>query len=174
MSVPLTTGLTQINFVKTTDFKNITGEELTEGSHKNIKWSKNDGTFKYIFNDGTEKYIEVSYHESDGISTSRNTYSWDKFNNRNNKVDRPTSGIYIMVNKGVLNNLFSISNVKVFKGQRFAKIFLTFNNEGLSSELTIDLKHPEQFDINSKFRARPNLVKDYFIKLSSNINNPSK
>lgn len=116
MNAPLTTGLTQIKFVKVNEIKNVTAEELLEGSHKNIKWSKNSSTFKYIFNDGEEKYIEVSYHESDGISTSRSTYSWDKFNNKNNKVDRPTSGIYIMVNKGVLSNLYSISNVKVFKG----------------------------------------------------------
>lgn len=127
-----------------------------------------------MFNDGTLKYIEVSYHEVEGISTSRQTVAWDKYNSRIEKWDRPTTGIYILVNKGVLNNLYDITNVKIFKGSRFVKIYLTFNNSALASELTIDLTHPEYFDINSKFRATPNLIKDYYIKLSSNINNPSK
>jgi hypothetical protein len=36
-----------------------------------------------MFNDGTQKYIELSYHEVDGISTSRQTVAWDKYNTRN-------------------------------------------------------------------------------------------
>lgn len=83
MSVPLKSGLTQINFVKVNDLTSVSAEESSEGSHKNISWSKSQSAFKYMFNDGTQKFIEVSYHEVDGISTSRQTVAWDKYNTRN-------------------------------------------------------------------------------------------
>lgn len=100
--------------------------------------------------------------------------SWDKYNNKQNRGDSPTSGIYIMVNNGVLKSLFNLSSMRSFIGQRFVKIYLNFSDQALSSEITIDLTKPEQIDINSKFRAPVNQVKDYFIKISSNISNTNK
>ena len=64
--------------------------------------------------------------------------------------------------------------MRSFIGQRFVKIYLNFSDQALSSEITIDLTKPEQIDINSKFRAPVNQVKDYFIKISSNISNTNK
>lgn len=62
--------------------------------------------------------------------------------------------------------------MKTFTGGRFIKVYLTFNNQALSSEITIDLTQPDQIDVNTKFRAPVNEVKDYFIKISSKIDNP--
>ena len=99
--------------------------------------------------------------------------AWDKYNQRVNKSEFPSAGIYIMVNNGSLDQLDNFDSVKVFKGGRFLKLIVTHKNT-ISSYMTVDLTTPELMDLNTHFRAPPNAIKDYFLKVSTNVTNPDK
>ena len=79
-----------------------------------------------------------------------------------------------MVNNGTLKELYNIRGVKVLGGKRFLNIYITFDDPDLQSHITVDLTQPWYFDITSRFRAKPNVIKDYFIKIASKIINPAK
>lgn len=43
-------------------------------------------------------------------------------------MDTPTAGIYIMVNNGELKDLFNITSLKTYIGQRYIKIYVKFSD----------------------------------------------
>ena len=68
MSVPLSSGTTQVDFVKEDKFDGVVlPVNEMEGSHKNVDWLREGRSFRYVT---TGKHIDISYHQSSALAST--------------------------------------------------------------------------------------------------------
>lgn len=127
-----------------------------------------DGTINYHFNNG-EKMYKLSLVKSANRNTNTDTYTWNKYGEKQNKRENRIPGIYIMANDGKIGSINDALFTELYaaKGTTYTKLWVS--STAAKVEITITTTAPQELDVDTTFKPPTREMNDYFLKIDTGL-----
>lgn len=127
-----------------------------------------DGTINYHFNNG-EKMYKLSLVKSANRNTNTDTYTWNKYGEKQNKRENRIPGIYIMANDGKIGSINDAIFTELYaaKGTTYTKLWVSSTTAKV--EITITTTAPQELDVDTTFKPPTREMNDYFLKIDTGL-----